>query len=112
MPKYALVVVLTHILERPLPSQEQAQAGPVGSIRLHPITKLPLPSQGQAVRSDLSVRLCLESSEQVAPTELTRGGAIYYKQVAPPGLKEADLWVKTRSPNGTKSPNTRQNPFR
>ena len=21
---------------------------------------------------------------------------IYYKQVAPPGLKEADLWVKTK----------------
>ncbi len=109
MPKYVLVVVLTHLLERPLPSQGQAQAWPVGSIRLHPIKKLPLPSQGQAVRSDLSGRPSLGSSEQVAPTELARRGAIYYKQVAPPGLNE--LVVKTKSPNGTKGPNTHQNPF-
>ncbi len=84
MPEYVLVVVLTHLLERPLPSQ------------------------GQAVRSDLSPGL--GSSEQVAPTELARAGTIYYKQVAPPGLN--DLWVKTRSPNGTKGPNRHQNPFR
>ena len=105
MPEYVLVVVLTHLLERPLPSQGQAQARPVGSMRLHHIKKLPLPSsclrrrtKGQAVRSDLS--FCLGSFEQVAPTELARAGAIYYKQVAPLGLN--DVWVKTRSPKGTK----------
>ncbi len=38
------------------------------------------------LRSALSP--CLGSAEQVAPTELARGGAIYYQQVAPLGLND------------------------
>ncbi len=75
--------------------------------------KLPLPSQGQAVRSDLSRRIGRVASEEVAPTELTQKRAVCYKQVAPtelarsvPGLLqtgrpygagEAEWWVMTRS---------------
>ncbi len=70
MPKYVLVVVLTHLLERPLPS-----------------SCLRRRTKGQAVRSDLSGRPCLGSLEQVAPTELARAGADLLQTGRPSGAE-------------------------
>ena len=61
--------------------------------------KLPLPSQGQAVRSDLSRRFARVASEQVAPTELTQKRAVCYKQVAPTGLEKPNGVTRSAIPH-------------